>query len=487
MAILEIDRNPHQFILDTHCCVQWLLALVFVAISGRANPAVDTGYQVEFDPAGTLAVQACFAAGPALRLQIGTVDGVKQLFGPAGAMAKRGQLTLPTADTRRCIRYQVDLDAVDRYGDSESHWLLRADNWLYRPADANGMEVVVDYPVGSAVSLPWPRVARTERRARFRIDATPASWPNLHAFGALTQYDIDLPDGQWRVSVLPSRPAANQDQIRAWLNRTAQTLVSIYGRAPLPSNQVLVVPSGRGRGPVPWGQVNRGGGAAIHLVINQRKPYDELLADWTAAHEASHLLLPYLGVSGRWLSEGIASYYQNIARARTGDLTEREAFAKLHAGFERGRRGSRDGMTLAQANRRMRSDGKYMRVYWSGAAYWLQTDVALRSVGLSLDDVLSEFAVCHLPAAERWSPERLIAELDDIVAELIDDGRQRSGIFSSRYRRMLAERTFPDLTATYSELGLNSANGRALPDRQIDPLRSAMVTANDTDGALACR
>ena len=40
----------------------------------------------------------------------------------------------------------------------------------------------------------------------------------------------------------------------------------------------------------------------------------DLRTDWTASHEFAHLLLPY--VSDKWVSEGVASYYQNVLQAR---------------------------------------------------------------------------------------------------------------------------------------------------------------------------
>ena len=61
------------------------------------------------------------------------------------------------------------------------------------------------------------------------------------------------------------------------------------------------------------------------------RPLDDLRTDWTATHEFSHLLLPYVSRRDRWLSEGLASYYQNVLRARDGRLSETDAWRKLDA------------------------------------------------------------------------------------------------------------------------------------------------------------
>lgn len=51
-----------------------------------------------------------------------------------------------------------------------------------------------------------------------------------------------------------------------------------------------------------------------------RATTSELSRDWTATHELSHMLLPYVASRDRWLSESLASYYQNVLRARDGRL-----------------------------------------------------------------------------------------------------------------------------------------------------------------------
>src|SRR5690349_3931578 len=65
-------------------------------------------------------------------------------------------------------------------------------------------------------------------------------------------------------------------------------------------------------------------------------PSAEFADDWTAVHELSHLMHPYLGDRGTWLAEGLATYYQNVLRARSGMLTPAQAWDRLYQGFKRG-------------------------------------------------------------------------------------------------------------------------------------------------------
>src|SRR5690606_27411875 len=138
-------------------------------------------------------------------------------------------------------------------------------------------------------------------------------------------------------------------------------------------------------------------------------------ADWTATHEFAHLLHPFLGDRGRWLSEGLASYYQNVLRARSGELSEEEAWEKLSQGFARGRAATSEQADPLEQVSWERQRGSTMRVYWSGAAYWLERDLALRRQGDTLDQVLARFAIGHLPAERRWNPEEFIAALENIA------------------------------------------------------------------------
>lgn len=437
---------------------RWIGACLALLLLAAAPARAD--YAARYDPLNqALYVRACFPAGGSLQLRAADRDAGRFLLfardhrdRPA-RIRGRQRFWLPASEGERCIRYGVDLArAADpgslrrayRLGESFIVW---SGTWLWRADGDEGKTVVIDHPAHFGVSAPWPLVSRRAERSVYRLDATPAKWNNLVAIGPFEPERMPVAGGVMRVAVLPGSPAPDPWKIRRWLAETARAVGTVYGAMPLSSPQVLVVPIGRGREPVPWAQVRRGGGAAVHLFINQEEPAEAFLSDWTAAHEFSHLLHPYLGGEGRWLAEGLASYYQNIARARAGLLSEREAWEKLHAGFRRGMENT-GALTLRQANRRMHDERKYMRVYWSGAAFALITDVALRHHhGSSLDEVLAAFRRCHLPADEIWEVEDFLAELDRISG---------SRVFSDSYAEIIDSPEFPDLSRSYDLLGIRA-------------------------------
>lgn len=339
-----------------------------------------------------------------------------------------------------CIEARIDLRAAgraDRFGlGYREGQFLRVSplRWLWRPqqVDPDSRLRLLRLPPGWLASLPWA----AQPDGSHRLGATPGDWPAVTAFGRFTEHRVALPGGALRVARLPL--AEGEAATQRWLEAVAGDLLQAYGRLPLVDAQVLVVPLPGVQSAVPWGQVTRGGGSAVHLFIGAEAGYAGWRADWTATHEFAHLLHPFMGDAGRWLGEGLASYYQNVLRARSGALSAEEAWEKLRAGFERGRRATPDdALPLADAAM-SRQRGSTMRIYWAGAAFWLESDLHLRRHGDSLDRVLGEFAARHLPAERRWTPEAFMAALHAIAP---------AGAWDARLQAYATARRFPDTAA----------------------------------------
>ncbi|BDU15085.1 hypothetical protein [Lysobacter auxotrophicus] len=254
-------------------------------------------------------------------------------------------------------------------------------------------------------------------------------------------------DTELRVSVIGVDDARRRRQLQDWLAEVAHAQLTAFGRYPLHSARVRIeqVDREEARGdesPVPWGQTLRRGDAAVLLFVRDDASLVELRADWTAIHELSHLFHPYLGRDGRWLSEGLASYYQNVLRARAGLLSPERAWELLEAGFGRGRRES-SGAPLIELSREHEGT---MRVYWAGAAFWLQADVALRrDHASSLDAVLSQYSACCLRGTGEVAPAEFLSELDRLSG---------TTVFSANYARFVQSREFPSVDGVYRDLGI---------------------------------
>jgi hypothetical protein len=448
------------------------------AVTPRTAHAADTvhRYTVAIDRALTrLDVAACLdgsASSGALAAGSRDAAGLLRISADGGGLEVRrdgSRLRWRDVGDGRCLAYTVDLAAAleqdgwgraRRYGDAV---LLRSTQWLWRPRLAEGEDIEVDFQLPDTfdVSVPW-LPARGAEATAYRVGPTPAAWPARTAIGRLGgRQTLAVGGARLRLAVLGDVPEATAAR---WLTEAAGAVASLYGAFPLPSPQVLVMPADSAAEAVPWAQIVRGGGAAALFFVDPTRPLRDLRDDWTATHEFSHLLIPYVARDEAWLSEGLASYYQNVLRARAGMLDERTAWERLEAGFRRGRAEARNG-TLARLSAEMYAERAYRHVYWSGAAFWLEADVTLRRESggsASLDTALGALRECCLPAHGSWSGDRLLQTLD---AHL---GGSTLTDLAGRYR---AGRSFPDVSSLYRELGVRVSGGRVSLDDEAPGAR----------------
>lgn len=283
---------------------------------------------------------------------------------------------------------------------------------------------------------------------------------------------VVLPEGddtRLTIEVIGIDDTARVDMLQRWVEEAASAARLPSGRFPLDSATVEVREiASRDASPVPWGQTSRRDRVSVQLYVRSDATFEQLRADWTAVHEFAHLAHPYLGERGRWMAEGLASYHQNLLRARAGLLSPEEAWRRLDAGFRRGEAVG-GGTALGELGRRR---GATMRVYWAGAAYWLEMDVALRREhGTTLSQVLDRYAQCCLDGLAHVAPEVFARDLDRLAG---------SDLFARRSADYAAMTRFPSLDASYRALGIaREGDGlRFVEDPVAERLRDAM-TASD--------
>jgi len=269
------------------------------------------------------------------------------------------------------------------------------------------------------------------------------------ADGAVQSPNIQVPGATLNLQIRGSVDDEHVAKLERWIRESAGQIALAYGRFPVPAPRVIVVPSESNRwgddSPVPFGRVTRRGGETVELYVDVTRTLADLESDWTATHEFSHLLLPRISWRQKWISEGFASYYQNVLMARAGRYTTDKAIEKLEQGFGRGR-GSRPELSMNQAAQEGVRQARY-KIYWSGAAIALLADVQLRerSGGTeSLDVVLDRFQRCCLPSQRRWSGPELFTKFDSLIDE---------PMFMPLYRQYADTAGFPDFEeALQSEL-----------------------------------
>lgn len=478
-------------------CVGWarvqlangisLVALIALS-AGAASAAplhryiVEVGESLDF-----LAVKACFdgkTPGTLMAETSGAQTFLEDVrFRSARPLPPQGGdvIALDGAPDNACVDYRVKLrpaTSAAQTGGPETRRIGRdlltsVGNWLWRPGELeDGADVELSFvlPAGVAVSAPWQRAAADAAKPTFRLGPTPYNWPAVAAFGRFAEREMVVPGALLRLVILGGLSPAQQARAEQWVRGAAHNVTTLYGRFPVKSVQVIVAPTPRGRGPVPWAYVSRGGGAGVHLFIDPARAPEEFDRDWSLTHEMSHLFLPYVGARDAWLFEGLPTYLQNVLMVRGGAIEPQEGWSRLIAGFQRGARAGA-GLSLAQASERIAVRGNYLRVYWAGAAMMLDADLRLREITQgrhSLDTALASLAECCLAPERRWSAEELIATLDRITG---------TTVFGDVMREQFESGDFPDFKRVLVRAGVTVKDGEVVLDPAAPgaPWREALM------------
>jgi predicted metalloprotease with PDZ domain len=432
-------------------------------------------YLVRFsDDLGAVTVKACFDGAPPRELYRHGESALYTEWIRTGGetvtnRSRYGRLRLPDLPDDACVQWRVNLTAAVAQNDSrlalrsQGAMLTSGSLWFWRDDERRAIRVEVELPPGTSISTPW-KERQENGRLTFWPERTPASWSSRIAVGRFPVQRVAVTGTEVRLSTIGELLPDQREAITEWVRETAECVASIFGRFPQQQPQILVVAIGNRGEAVPWAHVMRGGGIAAEFFIDENRPISEFRSDWTATHELSHMLLPYVSSRDRWLSEGLASYYQNVLRARDGRLTEEQAWQKLHSGFERGKRATR-GDSLAKATRSGRR--ATMRVYWSGAAIMLKADTRLRELTggrQSIDTAMSSLQGCCFEEGRYWRAQELFGELDRLTGYTV---------FMDLFHEHVLDDEFPDLRRTYTQLGIvpRSASVQLNPDAPLNQVR----------------
>jgi hypothetical protein len=439
------------------------VALSLAAHAAIASDAPVARYTLRYDPHdATMAVRVCSDAATSelhLRGDRGASSVIDAMHRDGAQAPERDGDRWTARDWRSgdCIDYRAALGKLSdakrdndlaKRGDTitldPGGWLLRVDG------DGAWDEARVELPPGYSIAAPWHPLPADGKALRFRIPRTPADWISRVAIGRFATTSVAVADGTLRVAILGDVDAAERSKLEAWIARAGHAPETAYGKFPLADASILIAPiRDRSARAVVFGESTRGQGHTLTLLLDPTRSAADLDADWVAVHELSHTFHPYLDDRGSWLAEGLATYYQNVLRARAGLLSPAQAWEQLDAGFERGRSstGAHEDTLDAVASAIDRRP-EFGRIYWSGTAFWLETDLALRRASndtLGVDEALRRFDACCLPDQHGWTPEDFVAKLDALIG---------SEVFRRNFTTYSKRTDFPDLKATYAALGI---------------------------------
>ena len=379
-------RIPHKFTgysVMNSGRLAGFLCLLGCAHGPEASPRQDHGqltadYTVTIsDNFGGASVRVCFEGATVREFVPVGASGARALRGAwleGGALdTERGRIRLREPSGPRCLDYETRFQPPMLRSNDRAAIVVSQTQWLWRPdpfpreLDASVRFVL---PADAEVSLPWPTsdaVYYPEKSAFFSSA--------FGVFGVFVRQSF--PVAGTRVDIARVGGPPTEDDVRRWLDRAVRASASLGDRFPRNRVHFIIVPTPSREKEVVFGMVRRGGGPSILLLPSPNATVEQLEADWVAIHELSHLWLPQLSSRGRWLSEGIATYLQEVLRARCGLQSGERAWTRLQEGFERGRH-SGTGRPLGSESDEMNRTGAYQRVYWAGAAFALDVDARLR-------------------------------------------------------------------------------------------------------------
>ncbi len=294
----------------------------------------------------------------------------------------------------RFLRYRYPLEAgASRRGGSffasggeGDAWHVAGRAWLLRPRTVTPSMRASLVVEGVDALLPW----EPDSGGLYTLRGEDLVDSGLHGFGG--RRCTARPTGAVLEVALIGRFSRMDDAaLCEWLRQSADVVSTVRYLFPYPRITVRLVSVPGRESAALFGTVQWSSPPSISLFVGQDSAPESFKEDWVAVHEFLHLAHPPLLPRVAWLTEGLATYYTEVGRARAGWFSPERAWAELLAGFARGH--------AAVAGRTMRdvvdSGDSYMGTYWTGALFALHLDVELRRATDNrhgLDEVLERLA-----------------------------------------------------------------------------------------------
>ena len=255
---------------------------------------------------------------------------------------------------------------------------------------------------------------------------------------AATANDLTVGDAAIHIEFEPGAFRDGGDGVRGWIRRSANIVSGYYGRFPIARVTVQVIAEA-GDG-VHGGKSFANPDAFIRVQLGREVTEAQLLADWVLVHEMTHLALPDTGEAHAWLSEGLATYVEGVARVQAGNRSEADVWSEEIRQMPR-------GMPQPQ-DRGLDHTHTWGRTYWGGAMFCLLADVEIRKKShnrVGLQDALRAVARASGGLAADWPIERVLRT---------GDGAVGTTTLEDLYAQMKDTPVTPDLMRLWQQLGI---------------------------------
>ena len=346
-----------------------------------------------------------------LELASETMPGLVRFEVKAGG-AWRALDTQKRLEARECIddctvRYVIDLDKVERSHEGviaigQSTYVAPPAFWLVQTStQARGTyELTID----GAESPSFATGLRRHDATHFYIPTGDLTEGSFTAFGHLRRRLLEASGASIELVITgDEKPRMTDDELAQWVKDDAACVARLYQHFPVPRATIFIVPVD-GFDEVGFGKVLSLGGASIIVFMGTGFTAKATHDDWVLVHEMVHLGFPTM-YNVRWLTEGLATYYEPILRERAGWQTREWLWNDFSKAMKRGIPGPGEPLAL---DKREGIDA----AYWGGALFLLMADIAIRqatSSRKSLDDVMHAVLTKGGDATVVWSMPELIA------------------------------------------------------------------------------
>jgi hypothetical protein len=333
------------------------------------------------------------------------------------------------------IRYRVplgavaelagDIDVAARVGRS---WIAPVSTWALSPEP---VAMNADITIGVRVPAGFGFATGMHRRGDgYAIRGYEIRIGTYAVFGRFERQRLTVPgplsldgqpyrDAELEIVTLDGRVEASPELRLRWVRDAALGVTEFFHGFPVERALLVVVPAAGYRGVV-HGKVVAAGGATIALRLGEHATEERLYRDWILVHELFHLGFPSFWGEGKWLDEGLATYFEPIIRARAGWRGERAVWNEFAHEMHQGLRAvERTGLERTDGDR---------GIYWGGALVALLADArARRESGgrRGLEDGVRALLAAGGDATRIWRLDDAIAVIDralgaPVLRELAD-------------------------------------------------------------------
>jgi len=265
------------------------------------------------------------------------------------------------------------------------------------------------------------------------------------ATGSASIIQVDFADGPLD---LP------KSTILARIATAASAVATYYGRFPVSSARVLVIPVPDRHGILQgttWGDMH-GFPGFTRLRIGEHTTAAELASDWMITHELTHMAFPDMPSDSdrdqsaqHWIEEGLATYIEPIERVMIGDLTAPKIWRDMVRDMPQGE--------PAPGDQGLDHTHTWGRTYWGGAMFCLVADVDIRQQThnrLGLQDALRAIVAAGGTIDHNWDLPQALA---------IGDKATKTHVLTELYAQWKDAPVQYDLPALWSRLGIVSTPG----------------------------